>query len=391
MKPIGLIGTGILLLLAGAFIPAYAQQQETQPPKQEEPAKPEKQQPPQRKQQQQADQQAKGQQDKQQKQQQQQQANANKQQQQKQQQQADQQAKGQQDRQQKQQQQQQANANKQQQQHTQRQGQQQAKGQQQYRTQPVKMQSQQAQRVQQSEQRGIWQERRAHDWQSEHRDWQQRGGYNGYRIPQDHYQSYFGPSHSFRIYTYPVMVVGGYPRFQYGGFWFGVVDPWPQYWSNDWYANDDVYVDYSGDGYYLYNRRYPQDRIAVSVYVNDAQYGVQQGVWQDYRAQNWQSEHRDWEQRGGYNGYRIPRDHYGSYFGPSRTFRMSHYPVMVAGGYPRFQYGGFSFTVVDPWPEYWSNNWYDSDDMYIDYAGDGYYLFNRRYPQDRLALNVSLN
>jgi hypothetical protein len=33
-------------------------------------------------------------------------------------------------------------------------------------------------------------------------------------------------------------VVGGYPRFQYGGFWLSVVDPWPEYWSEDWYDND---------------------------------------------------------------------------------------------------------------------------------------------------------
>ena len=41
----------------------------------------------------------------------------------------------------------------------------------------------------------------------------------------------------------------------------------------------------------------------------------------------------------------------------------------MVGGYPRFQYGGLSFSVVDPWPEYWSDNWYDNDDMYIDYSG----------------------
>ena len=63
------------------------------------------------------------------------------------------------------------------------------------------------------------------------------------------------------------MVVGGYPRFQYGGVWLSVVDPWPEYWSDDWYDNDDVYIDYYGSGYYLYNRRYPQDRIAVMVSV----------------------------------------------------------------------------------------------------------------------------
>jgi hypothetical protein len=26
-----------------------------------------------------------------------------------------------------------------------------------------------------------------------------------------------------------------------------------------------VYIDYSDDGYYLYNARYPQDRVAVAV------------------------------------------------------------------------------------------------------------------------------
>ena len=126
---------------------------------------------------------------------------------------------------------------------------------------------QQEQHGQRGEQETAWQEHRAHDWKSEHRDWQQRGGYNGYRIPDDRYRDYFGPSHAFRIYSYPVMVVGGYPRFQYGGFWLSVVDPWPEYWSDDWYDNDDVYIDYYGGGYYLYNRRYPQDRIAVMVSV----------------------------------------------------------------------------------------------------------------------------
>jgi CheY-like chemotaxis protein len=65
--------------------------------------------------------------------------------------------------------------------------------------------------------------------------------------------------------------------------------------------------------------------------------------------------------------------------------------VLDAGarGYPRFQYGGFSFSVVDPWPEYWSNDWYNNDDMYIDYSGGGYYLHNRMYPQDRIAIAVS--
>ncbi len=413
MREIGVLSTTALILVMGLAIPATARQDpQENPQKQEEPAKSEKQQPAKPQQQQQhAPQQAKGQQDQQQKQQHQQQAQAEKQQQQhapqqakgqqdqqqkqqhqqqaqadkQQQQHAPQQAKGQQDQQQKQQHQQQAQAEKQQQQHAQ---QQQNLNRQQPRPQQVKMQSPQAQHQQQVEQQGVWQQRRAKNWQSEHRDWQQRGGYNGYRIPQAQYASFFGPAHEFRLYSYPVAVVGGYPRFQYGGYYFNVVDPWPQYWSNNWYADDDVYVVYSSGGYYLHNRRYPQDRIAISVNVNGGQNGGWGVAWQQYRARNWQSEHRDWQQRGGYNGYQIPEDSYRGYFGPDHEFRMNSYPVTMVGGYPRFQYGGYSFSVVDPWPEYWSNNWYDNDDMYIDYAGDGYYLYNRRYPQDRIAITV---
>ena len=65
-----------------------------------------------------------------------------------------------------------------------------------------------------------------------------------------------------------MVVVGGYPRFQYGGFWFSLIDPWPEYWSDGWYDDDDVYIDYYEDGYYLYNPRYPRDRIAIVFYVH---------------------------------------------------------------------------------------------------------------------------
>ena len=74
-----------------------------------------------------------------------------------------------------------------------------------------------------------------------------------------------GPDHGFRINGLPFMVVGGYPRFQYEGYWISAVDPWPEYWGNDWYDNDDVYVTYVDNGYYLYNRRYPRSGVAISI------------------------------------------------------------------------------------------------------------------------------
>jgi hypothetical protein len=122
-------------------------------------------------------------------------------------------------------------------------------------------QSQAQQRVRHS----AWQQHRAGDWQSDHRTWQQRGGYNGYRIPGDRFRGYFGPEHGFRIEGLPFMVVGGYPRFEYDGYWLSVVDPWPSNWGDDWYDNDQVYVAYVDNGYYLYNRSYPGVGIAVSI------------------------------------------------------------------------------------------------------------------------------
>lgn len=79
------------------------------------------------------------------------------------------------------------------------------------------------------------------------------------RIPDDRFRSNFGRGHEFRIGT-PRMV-GGYSRFQYGGYWFGFVQPWP----DGWYYTDDVYVDFIDGGYYLCNPYYPGAQIAISV------------------------------------------------------------------------------------------------------------------------------
>jgi hypothetical protein len=106
---------------------------------------------------------------------------------------------------------------------------------------------------------------RAASWSNDHRTWTQRGGYNGYRVPQDRFNRYFGRGHYFRIYGLPLVFVGGYPRFQYDGYWVTFIDPWPETWPDTWYETDDVYLDYTDDGYYLYDLSRPGPAIAVTI------------------------------------------------------------------------------------------------------------------------------
>jgi len=108
--------------------------------------------------------------------------------------------------------------------------------------------------------------------------------------------------------------------------------------------------------------------------------------WQEHRAQHWEHDHRTWVQRGGYGGRYIPEAHFYRRFGQEHGFRIRSRPTIYMG-YPRFYYGGYSFLVVDPWPEYWADTWYQSDDVYVDFD-NGYYLYNRRYPGVAIALTV---
>jgi len=106
---------------------------------------------------------------------------------------------------------------------------------------------------------------RARSWNDEHRSWAQRGGYNGYRVPEERFRGYWGRNHYFRIYGLPMIFVGGYPRFRYDGYWVTFIDPWPGDWPANWYETDDVYIDYVNDGYYLFDPMHPGIPIAVTI------------------------------------------------------------------------------------------------------------------------------
>jgi hypothetical protein len=117
----------------------------------------------------------------------------------------------------------------------------------------------------------------------------------------------------------------------------------------------------------------------------------QQTIWPRFRATSWTTQHRTWVQRGGYRGYRIPSSRFSLYFGRPHRFHLSSYTVRVVGAYPQFYADGYWFTLLDPVPEYWGPDWYDTDYVTIVQLDDGgYYLLDESYPDVLLAVSVQL-
>jgi hypothetical protein len=81
-------------------------------------------------------------------------------------------------------------------------------------------------------------------------------------------------------------------------------------------------------------------------------------------------------------GGRIPDDKFRANFGRQHTFVVNR-PTVV-GGQPHFQYGGYSFAIVDAWPVGWAY----TDQCYIDYINGEYFLFDLLHPGVQIALVV---
>jgi len=56
--------------------------------------------------------------------------------------------------------------------------------------------------------------------------------------------------------------------------------------------------------------------------------------------------------RGGYGGSYVPQGNFSLCFGRQHFFHIGRSPVIYPW-YPCFEYQGFSFLLLDPWPEYW--------------------------------------
>jgi hypothetical protein len=79
------------------------------------------------------------------------------------------------------------------------------------------------------------------------------------RIPDDKFRAHFGRQHTLVINK--TTVVNGQPRFQYSGYWFTIVDPWPAGWA----YSDQCYIDYINGEYFLFDLLHPGVQIAITV------------------------------------------------------------------------------------------------------------------------------
>jgi hypothetical protein len=93
------------------------------------------------------------------------------------------------------------------------------------------------------------------------RDMKPANAKQGGHIPDDKFRANFGRSHTVVIHQ-PV-VVEGQPRFQFGGYWFAMVDPWPVGWA----YTDNCYIDYVNGEYVLFDLLHPGVSIVVTVVV----------------------------------------------------------------------------------------------------------------------------
>jgi len=80
-------------------------------------------------------------------------------------------------------------------------------------------------------------------------------------------------------------------------------------------------------------------------------------------------------------GGHIPDEKFRTQFGHEHHFNARS---VIVRGQPRFQYGGYTFEIIDAWPA----EWVDTDDYYIEYIDGNYYLIDLLHPDVRIAVFV---
>jgi hypothetical protein len=87
------------------------------------------------------------------------------------------------------------------------------------------------------------------------------------------------------------------------------------------------------------------------------------------------------------NSARIPGDQFKAHFGQPHRFAAKQIitTTRIVPNQTRFIYFGYTFIFVDPWP----TDWLLTDDCYIDFIDDEYFLIDAFHPGFRVALIIA--
>jgi hypothetical protein len=98
-----------------------------------------------------------------------------------------------------------------------------------------------------------------------------------------------------------------------------------------------------------------------------------------------ENQHPQKDQTKG-KGVHIPEAKFKASFGHSHTFTVKRIitQTTVVPRQTQFIFAGYTFVFLDPWP----TAWLLTDDCYIDYVDDEYFLFDVSHPGIRVALLV---
>src|SRR5262245_7632698 len=127
------------------------------------------------------------------------------------------------------------------------------------------------------------------------------------------------------------------------------------------------------------DRGHHEDRVRHEVHERHEDHGRHEG-WERRDWAHERHEHQEWAKRN--HRHYIREEHYVEYFGPVHRFRIEH--AVIVAGHPRFQYGGYWFVIGRPLPP----GWRYSDEVYVDYMGDGYYMASPAHPGIRISINI---
>lgn len=83
---------------------------------------------------------------------------------------------------------------------------------------------------------------------------------------------------------------------------------------------------------------------------------------------------------------RIPDRDFKAHFGRPHRFAMRQVitTTQIVPNQTQFVYGGYTFIILDPWPDDWAL----TDDCYIDYADDEYVLIDVAHPGIQITLSI---